>query len=1070
MKYFLFFLTILGASYSYSENLFQEPRGFMSDEDHLENLHHKEVIRNRLVTMDKSQLLQATDSKEPLIFNLFDDIQLTAEIKESKKLEDTGSYFLSGSLREGGVFTLLMTSSGIVRGEVHSSQGIFTIDSDKNNEEHFIIREVDTSNIPQGNDVIEIDPETLRSILEKTSSTGFYYKEHSQKNQEIETNNTIDVLAVYTPGAKNEEGGKSEIESAILNEVEKTNQALRDSGLENKQIRLVGMEEVNYTQDTKNMKNDLDALTFKQGHQLDLTGQLDEVHTLRKKYGADFVHLFVNNFTADICGIAYAYTLASDNKVQDYCQTDEPGDLSCVDRVRKDVWKDYTSFSVSAINQCPSTYTFSHELGHSMGLSHDRHTEISETSPLNIPNNFPFTNYGFSYVNQNFEEGDSSGVSGEDSSLTGPAHAYLAIKKSWDFLTKLMSSGVSCQTIVFDKLGDIETERGSNRVSVPPEGITKTWDIINDTTENGIIVSTVNDIVNHCLVDIQFSDLDFVRIEKPGNGQVRLFVEPNTSCDTRTGELTMTLDPETSPSQTVQVEQELSPSPTQQKICEQYPDGIFSDVDYLDLSHSNIEDLDYRYFSDFRNLNTLDLFGNNITSIPFQAFRSLINLEELNLSKNDITDIDPSAFLRNSELGFLWLHENELENLPADVFSRNPGLRALSLDNNNITNISEVLSGLSYLRYLWLNNNNLTTLPNLRCQLPNLRYLNISSNEDVSPVSEELCHFFKKDLRYFITDSRTLESLCPSLYMITKGGLYRVNKYTGKAFILQEDNNKLFGEARKPFGIASLREGADDTLYMLDNETKALYKRNTSGLFERVGNVTDFDTGETNPQGLTAIGNTLYMVGNNLYTLDKETGVATRVGGSIQFEDHIKARGLASIGETLYMIGVQTEENFSALYTLNMETGAAEQVGSAVNFNIEGVSGRFYPTGLTAIDNTLYMVGSRARGTPNQEILYELNTKTGTAEQVGDNLGFKPESAQGLTTSILLPPQSDCSSPSSSRISTVKNFRTKFKGEKRTDNNQNLIRKLYEDQMTVKEISNITDVHKAQVEQVINPL
>ncbi len=85
------------------------------------------------------------------------------------------------------------------------------------------------------------------------------------------------------------------------------------------------------------------------------------------------------------------------------------------------------------------------------------------------------------------------------------------------------------------------------------------------------------------------------------------------------------------------------------------------------------------------------------------------------------------------------------------------------------------------------------------------------------------------------------------------------------------------------------------------------------GTFITVGNFGGIR--ETRPNGLAAIGNTLYMVGYDndaLYIVDTTTGVATRVGSAIDFGVNERVpSGLAAIDSTLYMVG----EN-AVLYTV----------------------------------------------------------------------------------------------------------------------------------------------------------
>ena len=155
---------------------------------------------------------------------------------------------------------------------------------------------------------------------------------------------SIDVLVVYTPAARRIVGGTTEMEAVIDLMTAETNQAYVDGGV-NQQLVLVDREEVEYAEEDGSGSLALGRLRAPSD------GYLDEVHAIRDRAGADLVHLIAD--VTDVGGIA-----------------ELPG-----------------AFGISCAG-CGSA-TFAHELGHNMGLSHDRYVSRSSSFP-----------YSHGYVNQ----------------------------------------------------------------------------------------------------------------------------------------------------------------------------------------------------------------------------------------------------------------------------------------------------------------------------------------------------------------------------------------------------------------------------------------------------------------------------------------------------------------------------------------------------------------------------------------------------------------------------------------------------------------------------------------------
>ena len=159
---------------------------------------------------------------------------------------------------------------------------------------------------------------------------------------EAATDATIDVAVLYTPAARASAGGGATIEAVIDLMVADANRALRASGT-HQRIRMVERSEVQYSE-TDDTQIDLRRLSNPSD------GHMDEVHALRDRVGADLVHLILGGRGGDFCGRANLQG----------------------------------AFGVT--RQGCGGRSFAHELGHNLGLWHDRyHVHHNERGPYQHP-------------------------------------------------------------------------------------------------------------------------------------------------------------------------------------------------------------------------------------------------------------------------------------------------------------------------------------------------------------------------------------------------------------------------------------------------------------------------------------------------------------------------------------------------------------------------------------------------------------------------------------------------------------------------------------------------------------
>ena len=205
----------------------------------------------------------------------------------------------------------------------------------------------------------------------------------------------IDVAVFYTPLAKTVNGWstKQQAEAAIEALVTETNLAYTNSGV-NQTIKLVAVEELEgYIQATA------PATVNKTGKNIDLDrlkepsdGYMDDVHTVRDRVGADIVMLL----RSEGGGQAFRMTvLSADSAVG--------------------------AFGVSTVH----AGLFAHEMGHIMGLAHDRYANCKhDTDSPQCPTTVK--PYAYGYVNQKMFDPEGSTTADPDAPATARWRTVMA--------------------------------------------------------------------------------------------------------------------------------------------------------------------------------------------------------------------------------------------------------------------------------------------------------------------------------------------------------------------------------------------------------------------------------------------------------------------------------------------------------------------------------------------------------------------------------------------------------------------------------------------------------------------
>ena len=310
--------------------------------------------QDRLVRIARQELAAARRAAEQqgagrLAFNIGEDLLLEAVVERTARTP--WGYSLSGPVEGplGGRATLVVHADA-VSGTIWTLGGAWEIEPVAG--DVHALRKVDPRARLQGAEPLRVGPESKRL---RTAAAG------------MDDGSAVDVLVVWTPGTVALAGTEARLRIAVDLAVETTNDAFESSGVDLR-VDLVGAEQVDYESaglggtDLARLRDPKD-------------GFMDAVHARRDALGADLVALFVDE--SDVGGIAYVL------------QHMDPAFAS-------------SAFSLVWYGQGPyhRSITFAHELGHNMGLAHDRYV-ADENSGI--------FSYSHGYVNvKAFEAGAES--------------------------------------------------------------------------------------------------------------------------------------------------------------------------------------------------------------------------------------------------------------------------------------------------------------------------------------------------------------------------------------------------------------------------------------------------------------------------------------------------------------------------------------------------------------------------------------------------------------------------------------------------------------------------------------
>jgi hypothetical protein len=312
-------------------------------------------IRSRAVGIDVSRLPDRVDADRPhrLVLNLFDDVELVAEIDHIES-QGQGSTTYVGHVealpnhtdgRDANSVTLVV-SDGVMIGSVTTPTASYQIRFDGTSH---VVRQVDPAAFPP-----ELDPTPTANLPFVPDDAAALTMTHDRPvgaptveppvatsgadSVASDDGTRIDVMVLYTAAARGAAGGTAAIQNLITLGVNETNEMYSNSAI-GIRMRLVHMREVWYAE-SGNPQTDRDRLFN------GADGLLDAVHAWRTTYGADMVQMLVNN-AGGSCGSSYLngpFALMSGQSARAYAVTN---------------W------------QCVSpNYTLAHEFAHIQGSNH----------------------------------------------------------------------------------------------------------------------------------------------------------------------------------------------------------------------------------------------------------------------------------------------------------------------------------------------------------------------------------------------------------------------------------------------------------------------------------------------------------------------------------------------------------------------------------------------------------------------------------------------------------------------------------------------------------------------------
>lgn len=306
-----------------------------------------EFMRARAVDIDFSVLQTTLDNMtfanapQVMRISFFEDSSLLAEITNVATTSSGGLAYTGRVPGDMHSSVVLVHNNGVVSMNVSAHSRQYAIHGSA--ESGYVAKELRRVTLPDHNSQpIRINAPPLPNTSFLTASDALIA---------ADTGPEIDVMVVYTPVVRANNGGTAQMHANIEAQVAFTNLIYANSNVVQR-LRLVYKGEVAYTETTDSV--DLSRL------QNPSDGFLDTVPILRDIYKADFVSLWGNYPTT--CGLGYLMSTESSGFAGNaYNTVNSPGCTGA------------------------GSATFAHELGHNMGLQHDNFVTMDSPTTIVTP-------------------------------------------------------------------------------------------------------------------------------------------------------------------------------------------------------------------------------------------------------------------------------------------------------------------------------------------------------------------------------------------------------------------------------------------------------------------------------------------------------------------------------------------------------------------------------------------------------------------------------------------------------------------------------------------------------------